>query len=81
MRAVMAEGGGITHRIMQCLNAAAMVAVHENLERISVELLEVHRREPGRVLAAQRAASGPRSSDAGAPPMSSVAAGARLGWA
>lgn len=81
MRAVMAEGGGITHRIMQCLNAAAMVAVHENLERISVELLEVHRREPGRVLAAQRAASGPRSSDVGAPPMSSVAAGARLGWA
>jgi hypothetical protein len=81
MRAVMTEGGGITHRIMQCLNAAAMVAVHENLERISVELLEVHRREPGRVLAAQRAASLSRSSEAGALRTGSEGVGARFAWA
>jgi hypothetical protein len=57
VRALIAETGGITHRIMQCLNAAAIVAVHEGLERISPDLLKVERSEPGRVLAARRIVS------------------------
>jgi hypothetical protein len=52
--ALIAETGGITHRIMQCLNAAAMVAVHEGIERITSDLLRVERSEPGRLLAARR---------------------------
>ncbi len=54
VRTLIAEAGGITHRIMQCLNAAAMVAVNEGIERITPELLRVLRSEPGRVLAARR---------------------------
>jgi hypothetical protein len=52
-RALLAESGGITHKIVQCLNAAAMVAVHEGIERITLDLLTVHRTAPGRVLAAR----------------------------
>ena len=54
VKALVAEAGGITHRIMQCLNAAAMVAIHEGVERVTEGLLAVLRTEPGRVLAAQR---------------------------
>jgi hypothetical protein len=54
IRALIAETSGITHRIMQCLNSAAVVAVHEGLERITADLLKVERSEPGRVLAARR---------------------------
>jgi hypothetical protein len=57
MRALLDEAFGITHRIVQRLNAAAIVAVHEGIERISPELLAVQRLEPGRVLAAKRAAT------------------------
>jgi hypothetical protein len=56
-RAVIAQTGGNTHRIVECLNAAALVAIHERIERITPELLTVHRAEPGRVLAARRAAA------------------------
>ncbi len=58
VRALISETGGITHRIMQCLNSAAMVAVHEGTERIAVDLLKVDRSEPGRLLAARRQLSG-----------------------
>lgn len=54
IRALLAESGGITHRIMQCLNSAAIVAIHEGIERITPELMRVERSEPGRVLAARR---------------------------
>ena len=54
VRTLLSEAGGITHRIMQCLNAAAIVDIHEGIERITVELLTVHRHEPGRLLAAKR---------------------------
>ena len=54
IRALLSETGGITHRIMQCLNSAAMVAVHEGIERITPDLMRVERSEPGRVLAARR---------------------------
>jgi hypothetical protein len=54
IRALLAESAGITHRIMQCLNSAAIVAIYEGLERISPELIKVERAEPGRVLAARR---------------------------
>jgi hypothetical protein len=57
MRAILAEAGGVTHRIVQRLNAAAIVAVHERIERITPELLSVKRLEPARVLAAKRAAA------------------------
>jgi hypothetical protein len=57
VRELLAEAGGITHKIMQCLNAAAIVAVHEGIERITSELLTVQRTAPGRVLAARRRAS------------------------
>lgn len=55
MRAVLEEAAGVTHRIIQRLNAAAIVAVHERIERITPELLMVQRLEPARVLAARRA--------------------------
>jgi hypothetical protein len=54
IRALLAETGGITHRIMQCLNSAAIVAIHEGIERITADLLKVERAEPGRILAARR---------------------------
>jgi hypothetical protein len=54
VRALVAETGGITHRIMQCLNSAAIVAIHEGIERITPDLIKVERSEPGRVLAARR---------------------------
>jgi hypothetical protein len=57
VRALTAEAGGITHRIIQCLDAAATVAVHEGIERITPELLGVLRNEPSRLLAARRSAS------------------------
>lgn len=56
MKAILAEAGGTTHHIMQCLNSAAIVAIHEGLERITPELLSVHRTAPRRVLDAKRAA-------------------------
>jgi hypothetical protein len=58
MRAVLDEAAGVTHRIVQRLNAAAIVAIHERIERITPELLTVQRLEPARVLAAKRAAKG-----------------------
>jgi hypothetical protein len=58
MKAVLAEAAGVTHRIIQRLNAAAIVAIHERIERITPELLPVQRLEPARVLAAKRAATG-----------------------
>jgi hypothetical protein len=54
MRAVLDEAAGVTHRIIQRLNAAAMVAIHERIERITPELLTVQRLDPARVLAAKR---------------------------
>ncbi len=54
IRALLAETGGITHRIMQCLNSAAIVAIYEGIERITPDLLKVERSEPGRILAARR---------------------------
>jgi hypothetical protein len=54
IRALLTETGGVTHRIMQCLNSAAIVAIHEGIERITPDLLKVERAEPGRVLAARR---------------------------
>ena len=57
MRDILAETGGVTHRIMQRLNAAAIVAIHENIERITPELLSVKRLEPERVLQAKRAST------------------------
>jgi hypothetical protein len=52
--ALLDEAGGITHRIVQCLNSAAVVAIHVGIERITTDLLTVGREEPRRVLAAQR---------------------------
>jgi hypothetical protein len=57
MREILAETGGVTHRIMQRLNAAAIVAIHERIEKITPELLSVKRLEPARVLAAKRAST------------------------
>jgi hypothetical protein len=54
IRALITETGGITHRIVQCLNSAAMVAVHEGIERITMDLLKVERSEPGRLLGARQ---------------------------
>ena len=59
MREILAETGGVTHRIMQRLNAAAIVAINENIERITPELLSVKRLEPARVLEAKRAGTIP----------------------
>jgi TniB protein len=55
MRDILEETAGVTHRIVQRLNAAAIVAIHENIERITPELLAVKRLEPARVLEAKRA--------------------------
>ncbi len=55
MRAVLEEAAGVKHRIIQRLNAAAIVAVHERIERITPDLLMVQRLEPARVLVARRA--------------------------
>jgi hypothetical protein len=57
IRVLLGETGGITHRIMQCLNSAAIVAIQEGIERITPELIKVDRSEPGRVLAARRSLS------------------------
>ncbi len=54
IRAILKETGGITHRIVQRLNAAAMVAIHERIERITGDLLHVQRTAPERVHAARR---------------------------
>jgi hypothetical protein len=59
MRAILEETGGITHRVVQRLNAAAMVAVHERVERITPDLICVQRTDPARVHAARRAAQLP----------------------
>jgi hypothetical protein len=59
MREILAETAGVTHRIVQRLNAAAVVAVHEKIERITPELLAVKRLEPARVLEAKRAGTIP----------------------
>ena len=56
IRAILAEAGGTTHRIVQCLNAAAIVAIHEGIERITPELLPLYRTNPRRVLTAKRTA-------------------------
>ena len=40
---------------MQRLNAAAIVAVHEHIDRITIDLLSVKRLEPSRVVEAKRA--------------------------
>ena len=56
-RAILEEAGGVTHRIVQRLNAAAMVAIHEGIERITPELICVQRTEPARVHAARKLAS------------------------
>lgn len=56
MSAVLEETAGITHRIVQRLNAAAMVAVHERIERITCDLVHVQRTEPERVHAARQTA-------------------------
>jgi Bacterial TniB protein len=55
MRAILQETSGVTHRVMQRLNAAAIVAVHEQIERITIDLLSVKRLEPSRVIEAKRA--------------------------
>jgi hypothetical protein len=57
MKEILAETGGVTHRIMQRLNAAAIVAIHEKTERITQDLLSVKRLEPERVLQAKRAST------------------------
>lgn len=57
MREILAETGGVTHRIIQRLNAAAVVAIYENTERITRDLLAVKRLEPERVLQAKRAST------------------------
>jgi hypothetical protein len=63
IRLLLAESGGITHRIMQCLNSAAIVAIHEGIERITPDLIKVERSEPGRVLAARRSLVGRQRGD------------------
>jgi hypothetical protein len=65
MRAVLHEAAGVTHRIIQRLNAAAMVAIHERIERITPELLTIQRLDPARVLAAKRTAMAPSDLEAG----------------
>lgn len=60
MQAILEETRGITHRVIQRLNAAAMVAVHEHVERITLDLICVQRTDPARVHAARRAALLPR---------------------
>jgi hypothetical protein len=55
MKAILEETSGVTHKIIQRLNAAAIVAIHEKVERITMDLLSVKRLEPSRVIAAKRA--------------------------
>lgn len=62
---LLRESDGITHTLMQSLNAAACVAVHEGIERITRELISVHRSDPGRVLRARGAAGVPGSTRTG----------------
>lgn len=59
MQAILEETRGITHRVIQRLNAAAMVAVHERQERITPDLICVQRADPARVHAARQAAQKP----------------------
>lgn len=59
INAILEETMGITHRIVQRLNAAAIVAIHEHIERITPELLHVQRTDPSRVLIARQAANVP----------------------
>jgi len=54
IKAILKEAGGTTHRIMQCLNAATIVAIHEGIERVTPELIPVYRTQPRRVLMAKR---------------------------
>jgi hypothetical protein len=54
MREILAETAGVTHRIVQRLDAAAVVAINERIERITHDLLAVKRLDPGRVLEAKR---------------------------
>jgi hypothetical protein len=54
MREILAETAGVTHRIVQRLNAAAVVAINERIERITPDLLAVKRLDPERVLEAKR---------------------------
>jgi hypothetical protein len=51
--ALLAETGGTTHSIMQALNSAAIVAIHEGIEHITPELLTVQRTDPARLLRAK----------------------------
>jgi len=57
IKAILKEAGGTTHRIIQCLNAATIVAIHEGIERITADLILVYRTQPRRVLTAKRAIS------------------------
>jgi hypothetical protein len=56
MRGILEETTGVTHRVIQRLNAAAIVAVHERIERITPDLLHVQRTDPARVRAAKQIA-------------------------
>ncbi len=56
VREILAEAGGTTHRIIQSLNAAAVVAIYEGIECITPELLPIYRINPRRVLNAKSAA-------------------------
>jgi len=82
VRADLEEAGAVTHKIMECLNAAAIVAVHEGIERITAKLLCVNRTEPGRVLAARRSVIADRpdgQQTASTKPPRSAAAAGRIG--
>ena len=54
--ALLAETGGTTHSIMQALNSAAIVAIHDGIEHITPELLTVQRTDPARLLRAKLSA-------------------------
>jgi len=54
--ALLTETGGTTHRIMQALNGAAIVAIHDGIEHITPELLTVQRTDPARLLRAKLSA-------------------------
>lgn len=66
VKAILKEAGGTTHRIVQCLNAATIVAIHEGIEQITPELIPVYRTQPRRVLTAKRPASITESASVGA---------------
>jgi uncharacterized protein GlcG (DUF336 family) len=53
---LLAETGGTTHSIMQALNSAAIVAIHDGIEHITPELLTVQRTDPARLLRAKLSA-------------------------